>query len=187
VAVALGANLGDPAATFAAVRPLLEVAVADWWEAGTAPAARWSPRFHTAPVGGPAGQPPYLNAVVLFAAPAPPAAAPLPLLRRLQALERRFGRRREVRWGPRHLDLDLLWCGARGFHDAELELPHPRLRTRSFVLAPLAAIDPELIPPAPAESGGTGRRGCGELLAALLPRLAEPPPRRLPPGAGWPE
>ncbi|MEB3322460.1 MAG: 2-amino-4-hydroxy-6-hydroxymethyldihydropteridine diphosphokinase [Synechococcaceae cyanobacterium] len=181
VAVALGANLGDPAATLLAVRPRLEEAVAEWWPGA---AGRWSPRFRTAPVGGPPGQPPYLNAVALFTAAPPPPADPLPLLHRLQALERRFGRRRRIRWGPRRLDLDLLWCGEQCRSGPELQLPHPRLVGRCFVLAPLAAIDPALVPPGQAE---VPPRPCGALLASLQRGGPEPPPLRLPPAPGWPE
>jgi 2-amino-4-hydroxy-6-hydroxymethyldihydropteridine diphosphokinase len=209
VAIALGANLGDPAATLVAVRPRLERLLASWWaeagmgaseegsgqtagessgEASAPPPCRWSPLFRTEPVGGPAGQPPYLNAVVLAAPPLHAAGAlpdPLPLLGGLQALEAGFGRRRRQRWGPRSLDLDLLWCGDRCRHDELLLLPHPRLAERSFVLAPLAAIDPQL--PLPEVLVGAGPRRCGERLAALLPVLRQQAPLRLPPRPGWPE
>jgi len=186
LAIALGANLGDPAATLISVRPLLEANLHAWAEASSW--FRWSPLFRTEPVGGPAGQPAYMNAVVLID-PLPPAAGDaLALLRRLQALEARFARVRHEHWGPRSLDLDLLWCGACRTATAELELPHPRLSQRSFVLAPLAAIDPALVPPdqSAGQHPGAGR-SCAELLAALLPRLAEAPPERLPPRPGWPE
>ena len=176
VAIALGANLGDPAATLLQVRPLLEEAV-----------RRWSPLFETAPVGGPADQPPYLNAALLVEGTpdaSPSIATPGLLRRRLLALEARFGRLTRERWGPRRLDLDLLWCGALRESRAELELPPPRLAERTFVLAPLAAIDPFL--PLPA-SAAVGPCSCAEALAALLPRRPEPPPRRLPPRPGWPE
>ncbi len=76
-AIALGANLGDPLATLTAVRPLLGQVLHHW--AGADPAVapwrlRWSPLFRTAPVGGPAGQPPYLNAVLLASGAGEPAA-----------------------------------------------------------------------------------------------------------------
>jgi 2-amino-4-hydroxy-6-hydroxymethyldihydropteridine diphosphokinase len=186
LAIALGANLGDPAATLAAVRPLLAAALQPWPEAGGAPLRlRWSPLFETAPVGGPPGQPDYLNAVVLAAwdgpgggAPAWPAAEAL--LARLQALEARFGRERRERWGPRRLDLDLLWCGDLTRRTPALVLPHPHLGERPFVLAPLAAIDPRL--PLPGEGVAVATR-----LAALLARPGETPPRPLPGRSGWPE
>ncbi len=192
-AIALGANLGDPLATLTAVRPLLGQVLHHW--AGADPAVapwrlRWSPLFLTAPVGGPAGQPPYLNAVLLASGPAGNGSAagtsggdPLPLLLALQGLEAAFGRQRLQPWGPRSLDLDLLWCGGHQRQSAALWLPHPLYLERAFVLAPLAALAAELVPP------GAGRR-VGELLGDLLAAVADdgsPPPQRLPPQAGWPE
>ncbi|WP_225322870.1 2-amino-4-hydroxy-6-hydroxymethyldihydropteridine diphosphokinase [Synechococcus sp. RSCCF101] len=173
-AIALGANLGRPADTLAAVRPRLEALIAAW----RPEALLWSPQFRTAPVGGPA-QPDYLNAALLIRWPEPPAglARARDLLAGLQALETAFGRERGVRWGPRSLDLDLLWFGACTSSEPALQLPHPRLARRSFVLAPLAAIDPGLSLP-------DGRSAA--LALAALPR--EPsPPQRLPGSRGWPE
>jgi 2-amino-4-hydroxy-6-hydroxymethyldihydropteridine diphosphokinase len=180
LAVALGANLGDPASTLVAVRPLLEMLLRPLAEA--AGRCRWSPLFRTAPVGGPPDQPDYLNAVVLLEGLRPDTDPQL-LLLELQGLERRFGRERRERWGPRLLDLDLLWCGGQVCRQGELELPHPRLAQRAFVLAPLAAIDARLLPPLPDQPP----RSCGERLADLLARGAEPPPEPLPPRPGWPE
>jgi 2-amino-4-hydroxy-6-hydroxymethyldihydropteridine diphosphokinase len=187
LAIALGANLGDPAASFAAVRPLLAAALAAW--AGAPLQLRWSPRFRTAPVGGPPGQPPYLNAVLLvqpWGAEGPEASwtDPAALLGRLQQLEARFGRERREHWGPRRLDLDLLWCGATTCSSKELELPHPRLGERAFVLAPLAAIDPGLLLPAVAPGLPVS---AAEALASLPERPGEPPPQALAGGPGWPE
>ena len=219
IAIALGANLGDPAATLIAVRPLLAKALVRWFSGHSpptqpAPTLHWSPLFRTEPVGGPAGQPPYLNGAVVMAAPAgigscPPEhqslAAPLALLEALQTLEAQFGRQRLEHWGPRSLDLDLLWCGDLCCNTGVLDLPHPRLLERSFVLAPLAAIDPNLMlpfqpsppvqpgPPAqPGKPHGTPFHGiplqsCGALLDQLLPQLQEAPPERLLPQQGWPE
>ena len=119
---------------------------------------------------------------------------PLALLEALQALEAQFGRQRLEHWGPRSLDLDLLWCGDVCCNSGVLDLPHPRLLERSFVLAPLAAIDPSLIPPVqagpPAQPGkphGIPLPSCGALLSQLLPQLQEAPPERLRPQQGWPE
>ena len=219
IAIAVGANLGNPAATLIAVRPLLAVALAQWFSGHApptqlAPTPHWSPLFRTEPVGGPAGQPPYLNGAVVMGAPAgigscppgrQPLATPLALLEALQALETQFGRQRLEPWGPRSLDLDLLWCGNLRCNSNVLALPHPRLLERSFVLAPLAAIDPNLIPPfqpsPPAQPGpsvppgkphgtpfhGIPLQSCGALLSQLLPQLQEAPPQRLPPQQGWPE
>jgi 2-amino-4-hydroxy-6-hydroxymethyldihydropteridine diphosphokinase len=187
LAVAIGANLGDPAATFIALRPRLELELRDW---AAAPLQLiWSPRFRTQPVGGPPGQPPYLNAVLLVRHGSPQGPEgrwpdPPALLERLLRLEAAFGRERRERWGPRRLDLDLLWCGALACPGPELVLPHPRLGERAFVLAPLAAIDPDLpLPVAPAAPPLTASAGL-----AALPRAAlEPPPLALAGEPGWPE
>jgi 2-amino-4-hydroxy-6-hydroxymethyldihydropteridine diphosphokinase len=180
LAIALGANLpspaGPPLATLLAVRPLLEQLMGS-----LGGPLRWSPLFRTAPVGGPPDQPAYLNAALLThpAVPADPAAAQQ-LLRGLQALEQRFARQRRERWGPRSLDLDLLWWGPLRCRGPALELPHPRLLERSFVLAPLAAIDAALIPP-----GADG--GTGALLSQLETGASGPHPEQLAGRPGWPE
>ena len=98
-------------------------------------------RHDTAPVGGPPDQPRYCNAVMLVEGmQAPPSvAAALELLDALQRLEQQFGRNRsqEQRWGPRSLDLDLLFWGGLRLDHPDLMLPHPRMHLRSFVLEPL--------------------------------------------------
>ena len=143
LAIGLGANLpsaaGGPVETLIALRPRLS---AEIQACLGAVCTRWSPLFRTAPVGGPPNQPDYINAVVVVdQPPEPTASVALGLLRRLQALELHFDRVREERWGPRTLDLDLLWWGGLQLQSSELELPHPRWRERAFVLAPLAALD----------------------------------------------
>ena len=106
LAIGIGANLpspvGGPLHTLQALRPRLAEALAAQWTAWGAapPALRWSPLFCTAPVGGPPGQPDYLNAVLLVEAAG--VGAPQPgraerLLERLQALESQFGRERRER------------------------------------------------------------------------------------------
>ena len=143
VAVALGANqpsaAGSPRQTLVAVRPLLEELLMAW--AGQELVYRWSSLHDTAPVGGPPDQPRYCNAVMLVEGlQAPPSvAAALQLLDALQGLEQQFGRNRlqEQRWGPRSLDLDLLFWGELRLDHHDLMLPHPRMHLRSFVLEPL--------------------------------------------------
>ncbi|MCB4399813.1 2-amino-4-hydroxy-6-hydroxymethyldihydropteridine diphosphokinase [Synechococcus sp. MU1625] len=143
VAVALGANqpsaVGLPRDTLLVVQPLLEGLLLDW--AAQDLRFHWSTLHDTAPVGGPAGQPHYCNAVVLVEGvkAQPMATAALDLLDALQGLEHRFGRdrSREQRWGPRSLDLDLLFWGELRLEHPRLVLPHPRLHLRDFVLAPL--------------------------------------------------
>ncbi|MFM8674247.1 MAG: 2-amino-4-hydroxy-6-hydroxymethyldihydropteridine diphosphokinase [Vulcanococcus sp.] len=165
LAVALGANLpspaGEPLVTLVALRPLLAAALRELWATwGEAPPVlQWSPLFRTAPVGGPPGQPDYLNAVLLVRAEGvPQERQALELLDRLQQLECQFGRERRERWGPRSLDLDLLWWGGLQCRSERLELPHPLWRQRPFVLAPLAALQgvapqPDWPQPLPGRSG----------------------------------
>jgi len=147
LAVALGANLpspvGEPLATLVALRPLLAAALRELWATwGEAPPVlQWSPLFGTAPVGGPPDQPDYLNAVLLVrGAGIPQERRALEVLGRLQQLEGQFGRERHEHWGPRSLDLDLLWWGGLQCSSARLLLPHPLWRERPFVLAPLAVL-----------------------------------------------
>ena len=143
LAVALGANrpsaVGSPCDTLLAVRPLLEEHVRGW--ASQDPCFCWSSLHDTAPVGGPPDQPPYCNAVLLVEGlkASPSESAALALLDVLQALEQVFGRDRshEQRWGPRSLDLDLLFWGELRLEHPRLLLPHPRLHLRAFVLEPL--------------------------------------------------
>ncbi|MEJ2359771.1 MAG: 2-amino-4-hydroxy-6-hydroxymethyldihydropteridine diphosphokinase [Deinococcales bacterium] len=131
--VALGSNLDDPLDQLRrAARALQELAVT----------AQFSPLFRTTPVGGPAGQPDFLNGVALLE-PLPPWSQPDALLEALLAIERRQGRLRRERWGPRTLDLDLLALGTRQLETPRLTLPHPRMMNRAFVLAPLCELLPE--------------------------------------------
>lgn len=97
--------------------------------------------YRTAPVGGPGGQPDYLNAVVELR-PAPPYRDPRALLAALHRVEARFGRRRRVRWEARRLDLDLLALGDEVRDEPGLRLPHPRMMERAFVLIPLSDVAP---------------------------------------------
>jgi len=128
-AVAVGANLGDRAATIAAAAELIEAS-------GVARVVARSPLIETAPVGGPA-QPPYLNGAWVVAS----SLLAVPFLRLLLDVEARLGRTRTVHWGPRTLDLDLLLREDGLVVDApDLQLPHPRLHERLFVLDPLTVV-----------------------------------------------
>jgi len=90
---------------------------------------------------GPAGQPDYVNAVAAVET----ALEPRELLLALQDQEARAGRRRNgQRWGPRPLDLDILLYGDQVIAEPELDVPHPGIAERAFVLVPLAAIAPGL-------------------------------------------
>ena len=134
--IGLGANLGnrcdtlDRAARLLASRPNVRV-------------LRASPWRETAPVGGPPGQPPYLNgALVLDTALAPEA-----VLAVLQQVENELGRRRGDRWSPRAIDLDLLLYDQQRRETPSLVLPHPRMAWRRFVLEPAAEVAGEMLHP----------------------------------------
>jgi len=99
-----------------------------------------SPLYRTPPVGGPAGQPDYLNAVLEIETNL----TELELLEFCQQLEQEAGRVRTVRWGPRPLDIDLLLFSDRTCASQALTLPHPRLHQRHFALLPLCDLAPDL-------------------------------------------
>ena len=129
--VALGANLAEPVAQIrAAIDALAELPASQL--------LRSSSLYRTAPVGI-HGQPDFINAV---AALETTLSAP-DLLAALLALEERFGRRRDYYRAPRTLDLDLLLFNDKTIDSPQLQVPHPRLHLRAFVLAPLAEIAPD--------------------------------------------
>ena len=137
--IALGSNLGDRLDNVRAGVAGLEAAGID--------VIAVSPLYETAPVGGPENQGPYLNAALL-ADTAIGAADVLGLLHRLEASRER---QRVVHWGPRTLDLDLLVHGDL-VCDAEigagtLQVPHPRMHERRFVMVPVCDIAPDLVHP----------------------------------------
>ncbi len=150
VVLALGSNLGPRAAHLARARAALE-------RAGLVPLVASALR-ETDPVGGPPGQGRYLNQVV--ASPVAVAPAPHALLALCRGIERSCGRTRRERWGPRTLDIDILFHGREVVNDAALVIPHPELARRTFVLEPLCEILPGLCHPV---LGLTAR----ELLARL--------------------
>jgi 2-amino-4-hydroxy-6-hydroxymethyldihydropteridine diphosphokinase len=125
----LGSNLGDREAFLReAVGSLTGVvAVSDVYE--------------TDPVGGPGGQGAYLNLVVELATDLTPRA----LLGVCHRLESGAGRVRDERWGPRTLDVDILWVESGPVAEPDLEIPHPRMEERRFVMAPLAELAPDLV------------------------------------------
>jgi 2-amino-4-hydroxy-6-hydroxymethyldihydropteridine diphosphokinase len=129
--VSLGANIGDPKAN-------LDLAVALLREATEVIAI--SSYLQTKPVGGPE-QPDYLNAVAIIESELPAK----DLLAVLNGIETAMGRTREIHWGPRVIDLDLVQYGGLLVSDEKLTLPHPRAHERRFVLAPWFEIEPEAI------------------------------------------
>jgi 2-amino-4-hydroxy-6-hydroxymethyldihydropteridine diphosphokinase len=126
--VALGSNLGDREAR-------LREAVASMPDV-----VGVSPVYETEPVGGPE-QGRYLNAVVELATER----SPRELLGMCQALERSADRVRAERWGPRTLDADVLLVGDLVVDEPDLQVPHPRMWDRRFVLAPLRDLAPDLV------------------------------------------
>jgi pantoate--beta-alanine ligase len=170
--VALGSNLGDR-------RAHLDGAVEALRCADGVEVLRVSPWIETAPVGGPPGQGPYLNGCLEVETALDVHSFHWLLAR----IESQFGRdrSREVRHGPRTLDLDLLLFGDLALTSVELVVPHPRLEERPFVLEPLCALAPDLCLPA---SGRTVRERLAQLrqeagrsapgLRAGLPPVLDP-------------
>lgn len=147
--VGLGTNLGDR-------RGALEMALWEMHQPPIIEVERVSSVYETAPVGV-TEQPDFLNAVAQVRTTLSPRA----LLDALLHLENKMGRVRTLRWGPRVIDLDLLIYGDAQRDEPGLEVPHPRLRERAFVLGPLAEIAPDVcLPP----DGQTAEKVFGELL-----------------------
>jgi 2-amino-4-hydroxy-6-hydroxymethyldihydropteridine diphosphokinase len=108
-----------------------------------------SPIYETGPVGGSSRNGPYLNAVVELDTELAPRAL-LEVCRRLETAARRV---RTERWGPRTLDVDVLLVGDLTVDEPDLQVPHPRMWERSFVLIPLADLAPDLVPDPPVDAG----------------------------------
>ena len=134
--IGLGSNLGDRAAALEKAIELLREEPQIRVEA----VSRFRP---SKPAGGPEGQGEFLNA----AARLDTSLSPEELLARLLAIEDQVGRVREKRWGPRVIDLDLLLCDRVELKTPTLELPHPRMCYRRFVLEPAAEIAGEMVWP----------------------------------------
>ncbi len=98
--------------------------------------------FKTKPIGFPS-QDWFINGIVKIETDL----EPFELLRTLKSIELQMGRKETFRWGPRVIDLDILFFGDMEIDTEELQIPHPLLQERQFVLAPLAEIDPDLIHP----------------------------------------
>lgn len=131
VYIALGSNIGDRAA-------MLERGIAALENAGVH-VLRRSSFYASEPVDAPP-QAWFLNAVI----EAETSLMPMRLLRTLMGIEQNLGRRRTVPRGPRTLDLDILFYGTSVIRSKELQVPHPRIEGRRFVLVPLAEIAPNL-------------------------------------------
>ena len=153
VFLSLGSNLGDRESN---IRTALEMIAA---EPGVR-VMRVSSLYDTAPIGM-SEQPDFINAVALLETELPP----VELLRGLQSIEAKMGRVRNIRLGPRVIDLDILLYGEESVDTDVLTIPHPRMMTRAFVMAPLAEIAPDLVLP-------DGRRP-GDVLAELKDQRVE--------------
>ncbi|MCE2525156.1 MAG: 2-amino-4-hydroxy-6-hydroxymethyldihydropteridine diphosphokinase [Acidimicrobiia bacterium] len=141
----MGSNLGDRRAILAAAVAALDDVLAV------------SPVYETDPVGGPE-QGAYLNIVVELET----GRGARELLRAALALEADAGRERRVRWGPRTLDVDVLWVEGETVDAPDLRVPHPRMTERGFVMVPLADLAPELAPGWTVD-GADGVHRAGEL------------------------
>jgi 2-amino-4-hydroxy-6-hydroxymethyldihydropteridine diphosphokinase len=146
--ISLGSNLGDRGGNLLlAVRGMMEAALC---------VTRLSSIYETEPVSE-IEQPPFLNMIAEVGKPLPPAEQ---MLARLLRIEWLLGRTRDVKDGPRTLDLDLLLYGEVQSHTEFLTLPHPRMHERRFVLEPLVEIAPRLVHP-------TLKRTASELLESV--------------------
>ena len=134
--IAVGANLGD-------AEHVVAHALSELGERLEGDLEARSSLFRTAPVGGPE-QPEFINAVAIVHS----FLQPRDVLGRLQVMEEEAGRIRDVRWGPRTLDLDLIVADDVVIDDADLTIPHPRAHERAFVLVPWLEIDPHAEIPA---------------------------------------
>ena len=133
VGFGLGGNVGDPAQA-------IRAAVAALAARGIAEIERLSSLYRTAPWGG-VPQPDYANACAVGRT----SLAPFALLDAIKQLERDLGRVDTVRWGPRVIDIDILFYGDVSVEDERLVIPHRDLLRRAFVLIPLAEIAPDLV------------------------------------------
>jgi 2-amino-4-hydroxy-6-hydroxymethyldihydropteridine diphosphokinase len=132
--IGIGSNLGDPVQhVYRAVASIKALERTRFFAASA---------LYSNPPMGPTDQPDYVNAVAAVLT----RLEPRELLVRLQQIERQHGRERSrsVRWGPRHLDLDILTYGLREIDEPGLIIPHPGISERNFVLLPLLEITPQL-------------------------------------------
>lgn len=149
LALALGGNVGDAAAT-------LRSSAGDLVRDLDLASHELSPLYLTAPWGL-RDQPSFVNAVLVGSTGRPP----LEILDICRAIEKRYGRERRVKWGPRSLDVDILYYADMTWSDDQLVLPHPLMLQRAFVLIPLLAVRKEAV---------VGGVKCSEALRELDPQ-----------------
>jgi len=155
VFVGVGSNLGDR-------EFLIRKAVESMRDLPRTLVVRVSSLYDTDPVGE-VDQPAFLNAVVWLET----TLEPRELLWQLLLIEKRMGRVRSQRWGPRPIDLDLLFYGEETVDEPDLKIPHPEAHRRAFVLMPLLELDPEFVHPT-----------TGEPIKKVIKRLPPNPPVR---------
>ena len=132
--LSLGGNLGNTREIFEGAYPLIEKKIGK--------ISVYSSIYQTE-AWGPIPQADFLNQVILVST----TLAPQACLTEMLAIEKEFGRERKERWGPRTLDLDLLYYGDLIIAEADLVVPHPRIAERKFILTPLAEIAPLYVDP----------------------------------------
>lgn len=130
LALSLGSNLEDSAVLLQFAKDEISATVGE--------IVASSSIYQTEPISDVA-QDDYLNAVVLVES----YLEPMEILSRIQSIEAQAGRTRDVRWGPRTLDIDIVDAGGFSCENAELTIPHPRARERAFVLVPLMEVAPD--------------------------------------------
>jgi 2-amino-4-hydroxy-6-hydroxymethyldihydropteridine diphosphokinase len=155
VLIGVGSNLGDR-------EFLIRKAIEALRDLPHTIVARVSSLYDTDPVGD-VEQPAFLNAVVWIETEL----EPRELLWQMLLIEKRMGRVRTQRWGPRPIDLDLLFYAKRIIDEPDLQVPHPEAERRAFVLIPLSEIDPEFVHP-----------GTGETIRKMLKKFDPNPPVR---------
>lgn len=133
VFIALGTNLGDRQANLAQAKAALPKAIEILQESS----------IYETPPWGYTDQPPFLNQVLKVST----RLSPRCLLRKLKRIEKKMGREKTFRYGPRLIDLDILFYGQHVIQKYSLQIPHPRLHERAFVLVPLAEIAPDFVHP----------------------------------------
>lgn len=150
VTLGLGTNQGDRPALLASARRLIAETIGPIQSASS---------IHETAAWGYTDQPDFLNQVVSCQT----ALIPTACLRAAQAVETRLGRQRLIHWGPRTIDVDLLYFADVLLDTPALRLPHPHIADRAFVLLPLAEIAPDLLDP---RTGRTVTQMLSDLLAS---------------------
>ncbi len=116
-----------------------------------------APLYETAPVGL-TDQPSFLNTAIIFRS----AIAAADLLEIMLGIERGLGRSRRVRWGPRTIDIDIIFYGSERIVQERLTIPHPRFAMRKFVLVPLSDLIPGFVPPGFSQPVAGLLQACGD-------------------------